>query len=118
MRSLRGKHRPPEGCRQWRRWERLRVGYPLSCHAPHRATPTPSRSQFLEELEARMRVLSAEDLRAAILGGAERLASPQRRDLLAMFPEAAPTGRPLSRPGGVGTDSDLIGDIDAFIADL
>lgn len=83
-----------------------------------RSSATPSRSQLLDELDARLRILTAEELRAAILGHAERLAQRDRTAFLAIFPEAVSKSPAHGRQPGEDTDSDLIGDIDTFTAQL
>jgi len=76
---------------------------------------------FLEELERRLRALSAEALRTALLEHAERLPARDREQFLAVFPAGpsqAPRGREPSAAARQDAGRALLGEIDAFVAGL
>jgi hypothetical protein len=72
---------------------------------------------FLDTLEQRLDALSAEQLRAILVGHASRLPSGERADFLALF-EPPQTDDGLAGGSGDAGDATLVADVDAFVADI
>jgi hypothetical protein len=73
---------------------------------------------FLEALEQRLDALSAEQLRAILVGHATRLSADERAGFLAVFDQPPQTDDGL--PGGSDGAGDvtLVADVDGFVADI
>ena len=69
---------------------------------------------FLEELEARLRALAPDDLRAALLAHGERLTARERKAFLAIFADARPEAEVEPR----GAEQPLLAEIEALVERL
>jgi hypothetical protein len=78
---------------------------------PRRGT-APGLGEFLNTLETRLRILSVQEVLAALVAHAERLPSGRRQAFLDIFPD------PRVTPSGAVEPEDhlLLADVDAFVA--
>ncbi len=73
---------------------------------------------FLEALEQRLDALSAEQLRAILVGHATRLPADKRAGFLALFDQPPQTDGGVAGGSDEAGDATLVADVDGFVADI